>query len=228
MRIETGINLNLQRSSVTFPPLGAPSPAVSQKSLGDVTPVAVSMGQIPALAALFSQSGKVGRLARRLNYLKNKKCRVVPAKGTIACIDDEDVVYVGIDFLREHLEDDEVLAGVLAHEWGHACARKPRQSDLNKMPWDEIFKLRKAHEVLADYTAGRLLALLGLTPRGIVDFLKREQKGPESAKYYDADTRGKIILSGFKREKELGSFSQTLFPRQVYANHHHGRLIDIV
>lgn len=227
MRIETNINLNLNRQAPVLyspPTLGSPA----QKTLGDVSPIAIGMNQLPYLAALFGDTGKVGRLKKRLNYLKDKKCKVVPARGTIACIDDEDTVYLGIEFLREHMNDDEVLAGVMAHEWGHACARKPHQSTLNRLDWPEIFRLRKAHETLADYMAGRLLALLGLTPKGIVAYLKKHQVGPETAKYHNADTRAKIILAGFKREKEIGSLSQSLFPRQVYANHYHGRLIDIV
>ena len=228
MRIETGINLNLnRRSPVVTPPPGSPVPTTANKSLGDITPVALSLSQIPQLAALFGQYGKVGRLERRLNYLKNKACKVVPAHGTIACIDDDDIVYLGIEFLREHINDDEVLAGVLAHEWGHSCARKPSQSELNEMSWEEIFRVRKEHENLADYTAGRLLALLGYTPQGIIDFLKKHQTGGETAKYHNAETRGKIILAGFKREKELGGLASSLFPRQVYANHYHARLIDI-
>lgn len=229
MKIEAGINLNLNRRSPTIDPsVGSPLPTTANKSLGDIIPVRLNLSQASYLAAAFGQAGKIRRLQDRLNYLKNKKCKVVPAKGTIACIDDEDIVYLGIEFLREHLDDDDVLAGVLAHEWGHACAKKPNQADLNRMTWDQIFKLRKEHENLADYTAGRLLALLGLKPDGIIDFLNQVQKGGETAKYHAPDTRAKIILAGYQREKELGGLATSLFPRQVYANHYHARLIDIV
>ncbi len=227
MKIEAGINTSIHRAPVVVSEGGPPLPPLP-KSLGDVSPIALSLSEVPQLAALFGKNGKIERLRRKLNYLKNKKCKVVPARGTIACVDDRETVYLGVEFLEGYQGHDDILAGIMAHEWGHASALKPSQNELDAMNWTEIFETRKAHEALADYIAGRLLALLGRAPEGLMRFLEEHQTGGETQKYYDAKTRGKIIWAGYQREKELAELSSGLFPRKVYSNHHHGRIIDIV
>ncbi|MBF0106901.1 MAG: hypothetical protein HQM16_16435 [Deltaproteobacteria bacterium] len=197
------------------------------KTIGETPPTIVSLSEIGNLAALFSKGGIVSKLKRRLNKLKNKKCRVTPAKGTIACVDADDLVYLGVEFLEEFQNQEDVLAGVMAHEWGHACALKPPTGEMNKLNWNQIFELRRAHEVLADEVSGRMLALMDLKPDGLVNFLLQKTKGTHNLKYHDPETRAEIIKKGFEEEKRKINLAKDLFPSsRGYRNHFHSKIID--
>lgn len=195
------------------------------KSLGELPPIAVALEEAGQMAALFAPGGMVSRLRRRLNKLKGRKCRVTPAKGTIACIDGSDLVYLGLEFLEEFCQHEEVIAGVMAHEWGHACAVKPSEEEIQKLNWDQIFEMRRAHEVLADEISGRMLALMGYEPDGLIDFLLRE-KNTHNLKYHEPMVRAEIIRRGFQDEKRKITLAADLFPNTTYANNYKSKLID--
>lgn len=197
------------------------------KTLGETPPVVLDLSEIGKLATLFAPGGIVERLRRRLNHLKQKKCKIVPAKGTVACVDDNDVVYLGVEFLERYQNERETLAGVLAHEWGHACALKPDREDLEKLNWNQIFDLRRAHETLADETSGRLLFLMGYKPDGVVQFLKKG-KSTHNLKYHHPEIREQIILYGFASEKRKSELAKQLFPNSTYDNVYSSVLLDIV
>lgn len=202
----------------------------SLKSLGETPPIVLSLEDIGRLAALFKKSGLLSRLKRRLNYLKRKKCIIVPAKGTTACVDDEDVVYIGVDFLEDCLsqeDGEETIAGVLAHEWGHSCALKPGTEDVQKLNWNQIFELRRAHETLADETSGRLLFRLGYTTGGMVRFLTRKKGETHNLKYHAPEVRAQVIQYGFEAEKRKAELARHLFPKSAYANEYDSILLDI-
>ena len=199
---------------------------LARKSLGETPPVRVPMDQLGALAALFAHGGLVSRLKRKLNRLKGKKCEVVPAKGTIACVDSQDIVYLGVDFLSENLDHEDVIAGVLAHEWGHTCADRPEEGDIQHLNWDEIFELRRAHEVLADELSGRLLALLGYKPDGLIGFLLKIGKNTHNLKYHSPRVRAEIIRRGFNDEKRKMQLARDLFGSSLYSNDHVSQLIE--
>ncbi len=211
----------------TIIPGGPQVDAASQKSLGETPPIILSLQEIGELATFFQPSGLVGRLRKRLNYLKNKKCKVVPAKGTVACVDDKDIVYLGVEFLSSYKDDPETLAGVLAHEWGHSCALKPTEEELQELNWNQIFELRRAHETLADETSGRLLFLMGYTPAGIIRFLK-QGVDTHNLKYHNPDIRAQVVQYGFEAEKRKGVLARQLFPNSTYDNHYSSILLDIV
>lgn len=205
---------------------GQAQQAPTVKNFGETPPIAMSMGEIGELASLFAQGGIVAKLKRKLNKLKKKRCRVVPAKGTIACVDSTDLVYVGIDFLREYWDQEEVIAGVLAHEWGHTCTDRPKPKDLNELNWNEIFELRRAHETLADEISGRMLALMGYRPERLIAFLKKDTGHTHNHKYHDTDTRARIILMGYRDEMRKIRLANEMFPKQSYSNDYHSVLID--
>ncbi len=217
---------------------GGAAEVASNKSLGETPPIILSLDQIGELAPLFGETGFLGRLRKRLNYLKNKKCVLVPADGTTACVDDNDVVYVGVGFLKKYLIDkdgkdekgkdhgEEVIAGVLAHEWGHSCAMKPRRDEIQKLNWNQIFELRRAHETLADEISGRLLFMMGYTPQGIKTFLAR--KGDtHNLKYHTPEIRAQVIQYGFEAEKRKAKLARQLFPNSTYDNQYNSILLDI-
>lgn len=198
----------------------------NRKTIGEAPPVRLSLNQIGQLASLFAPRGMVGRLEKKLNYLLKKKCKVVPAKGTVACIDEDDIVYLGIDFLSQYQDDEETIAGVLCHEWGHSCAERPTPEELEDLNWDEIFELRRAHETLADEKSGRLLSRLGYTPRGIINFLMKG-KETHNHKYHPKKTRAKIVALGFQKEEKNKSFIRKIFNRPGYKNEYDSILLDI-
>ncbi|OGQ08515.1 MAG: hypothetical protein A3G32_09520 [Deltaproteobacteria bacterium RIFCSPLOWO2_12_FULL_40_28] len=197
------------------------------KTIGETPPILVDPSTLGNLAIAFGPTGLITRLKKRLNYLRRKKCRVVPAKGTTACVDDNDVVYLGVDFVANYLDEAETIAGVMAHEWGHACALKPRKDDLQKLSWDHIFALRRAHETLADEISGRLLCIMGYTPNGLIKFLTRGGK-THNLKYHNPEIRARVVQYGFECEKRKAALSRKLFDKSVYPNQYSSILLDIV
>lgn len=206
---------------------GSSGQVVAKKSLGETPPVLLDLNSIGRLAAHFAAGGIIERLKRRLNHLKNKKCRVVPAKGTTACIDDKDLVYLGVEFLAQYEGDVETLAGVLAHEWGHSCALKPTSDEIQELNWDEIFELRRSHETLADEICGRLLFLMGYSPEGVIRFLQKG-KQTHNLKYHDTGIREQVIRYGFESEKRKSQLARQLFPNSTYDNNYSSTLLDII
>lgn len=197
------------------------------KSLGETPPIPLNLEDIGALAKFFGPTGLVGRLRKRLNYLKRKKCIVIPAKGGNSCVDDEDVVYLGVDLLAAHLKEPETLAGVLAHEWGHACALKPPQGAVQKLNWNQIFELRRAHETLADEIAGRLLFMMGFTTKGLIRFLTERKKDTHNLKYHAPEIRARVIQYGFEVEKRKAELAKRLFSKSIYPDQYRSILLDI-
>lgn len=227
MRVEsltsTGTHLILRPPVVQS---GGATEGQAAKSLGEAPPVVLDLSQIGPLAALFGKTGFITRLKRRLNYLKNKKCIVVPAQGSNACVDDEDVVYLGVDFIQAHLKEPETIAGVMAHEWGHSCALKPQNESLQKLNWNQIFELRRAHETLADEISGRLLYMLGYKLEGLVRFLTRG-KETHNLKYHAPEIRAQVVQYGFESEKRKAALAKQLFPGTTYKTQYHSHLLDI-
>lgn len=228
MKIEgTGTALTNLRNAPRIGGATTSSGTEATKSIGETPPKIVDLNSLGTLAALFGRGGTVSKLKRRLNKLKGKRCKVVPAVGTIACVDDNDIVYLGVGFLQEYAGVEDVLAGVMAHEWGHASALKPRPHDLSQLNWDEIFELRRAHEVLADEQSGRLLALMGKRPDKFIAFLLRDRNRTHNLKYHDPETRAAVIKQGFEGEMRKIKLANDLFPSsQGYRNHYHSPLLD--
>lgn len=198
------------------------------KSLGEVPPMPLTLEQIGSLATLFQRGGLIHKLKNRLNRLKNKKCKVIPARGTIACIDSDDIVYVGVDFLEQYQNQEDVIAGVLAHEWGHSCAERPAEEEVQSLSWDEIFELRRAHETLADDLSGRLLALMGYKPDGLIKFLGDMTVSTHNLKYHSPQTRQEIIAGAYHDEIKKINFANQIFPKSTYVNQYHSIIIDEV
>lgn len=205
---------------------GGQGSTVENKSIGETPPVILQMSELGKLTVLFAPGGLVSKLKRRLNKLKGKKCRVIPAKGTIACVDLNDVVYLGVDFLEKYENQEDVIAGVLAHEWGHACAERPSQNEVNTLNWNQIFELRRAHEVLADEISGRLLALMGYKPDNMLKFILSHQGAAHNLKYHDPHTRAEILLHGYNDEMKKIRLAREVFPANTYRNDYHSKLID--
>lgn len=219
----TGSQLILNRPT---PSARGASQTVQPKTLGETPPIVLDLAQIGRLAALFGSTGLIGRLRKRLNHLKRKKCKIVPAKGMVACVDDDDVVYLGVDLIEAYQNEPETIAGIMAHEWGHAVALKPHPDNLQKLNWNQIFELRRAHETLADEISGRLLCLMGYGPEGLMNFLTHG-KDTHNLKYHNPETRVQVIRYGYNAEKRKVELARQLFPKKTYDNEYHTVLLDI-
>ncbi len=196
------------------------------KTIGETPPQKLSLSQIGQLALLFDKNGKISRLQRKLNKIKGKKCQVTPAKGTIACVDGNDLVFLGVEFLEEFQDQEDILLGVMAHEWGHACADRPQTEDIEGLNWDQIFELRKSHEVLADEISGRMLALLGYPLENYLKFIRSFLSNTHNLKYHDNETRAQIVSAGYNDEVRKLKLATELFKTDGYKGYHVSKLID--
>lgn len=209
---------------------------VLRKSFGEPLPKMADISRDPFLQALFSQQGVAERVRRKLAVLSRKNGRLVPARGIVASAINaspetsyEDLVFVGVDFLAECHPQEETVAGVLAHEWGHLVSEFPNGMNPDLMSWDEIFALRKEEEAAADGFAGKMLFRMGLSPDGLIRFLSRWKEQKEGLKYPSLATRAAIIRRGFDEAKRRRDQAKNLIlvPQAAYGNPWTSRLIAV-
>lgn len=169
----------------------------------------------PEIAAMFAAGGVLDRIAKKLVALSRRRHKkLVPAHNTIACVDDGDTIYVGVEFLEKYGDDETLLAAILAHEWGHMVSDLPRNANWNHLTWEQLFELRKEEEAYADGFAGRLLYLMGYPPDSMIDFLKKLQKkrNPKlpQLKYHNTATRVAILQASFEAQQRAFETAQKL------------------
>jgi hypothetical protein len=220
MADDFGIDLNLKnlasRPGVNrVTPQSTPSPAEKPvKSLGDLPPPKADLKDYPEeLRELFTYAGILQMLARKLNALTGMKYDLVPAEGERVSIDPDGHVYVGMAFVAENLFNEPLLAGVLAHEWGHFPTRRKPQN-LDVLAWEEIYRLRREEETKADIFCGRALFLLGYRFEPLIAYLrKHEDPQQKSAKYHTVESRARVIgsswISQSKRNDLAGNLKLT-------------------
>jgi hypothetical protein len=189
-----------------------------KKMLGEPIPQIVDEDQIPKeVKEYFGPKGLLERLRKKLSLFSKKKGgKFIPARGTIASVDEDDNLYVGVDFLENYGEDEELVAGILAHEWGHMLSDLPKDMDWSHLNWDQLHEMRRDEEADADAFAGRAMFLMGVSPEPMVKFLtkldrtKKEKKIP-SHKYHNLATRVEILREAFKAEREAMETAKRLF-----------------
>ncbi len=197
------------QSSISLPPsrviwTGTDAASrVSSKHFGEAIPDVADIRANPALLEMFGRLGVLERLRRKLNTLSRKRARLVPGKKTVACAlraceetDFEDVIFAGVEFAEEYRGEEDTMAGVLAHEYGHLLSDWTKGLNPDAMTWEEIFERRKEEEAAADGYAGKMLFQMGYSPEGMVKFLKKIQK-KECLKYHSPSTREAIIRRAF-------------------------------
>lgn len=190
-----------------------------KKILGEPIPRVADPKDIPPkVLAMFSSGGLLERLRKKLSIISRKKGgKIIPAHGTIASVDENDNLYVGVEFLEQFGEDDELIAGILAHEWGHMLSDIPRGVDWSHLSWDELHAIRRDEEADSDGFAGRALFLMGYSPSAMIDFLKsldrKKKKNKELAnhKYHNTATRVEILKQSWEAEKEAMEVAKRLF-----------------
>jgi hypothetical protein len=195
---------------------GEPGEAAIRKLLGEPIPPEVPFSALPPeIKALFSIRGMLERIKKKLEWISRKRGgRLVPAKNTIACVDSEDNVYIGVDFLKRFHTEEDLIAGIMAHEWGHMLSEIPPGTDLSHLSWDEIMRLRRDEELAADAFAGRAIFQMGYDVERMIAFLDELEKmgrALKTEKYYSAEIRGAVLRRAFELQKEAAEEISRLF-----------------
>lgn len=189
-----------------------------RKLLGEPIPQLVDLKNLsPEIAKFFGPRGLLERLRRKLSLISRKKGgKIFAATNTIASVDEDDNLYVGVDFLAAFGGNEELIAGILAHEWGHMMSDLPRHVDWSHLTWDELFALRRDEEGDADGFAGRAMFLMGYSPEQMIDFLKvmdqrRKDKKLPCHKYHNHPTRAAILRESYEAERRAMEVARRLF-----------------
>ena len=187
-----------------------------RKLLGEPAPEEVDLDSIPPeLAALFTEGGMLQKIRKKLEGMTKKQAkRIAAAKGRVACVDEDDVVYVGVDFLEKYQNSEDLIAGIMAHEWGHMVSTLPSLDDLDKMSLDELLELRRDEEAGADVFAGRVLYVMGYSVDDMIEFLKsleKIKKKIKTKKYHPTEIREEILREAYKAQKKNEETAHKLF-----------------
>ena len=189
-----------------------------RKILGEPLPQIVDPKDVPPeIMAMFTSGGLLERLRKKLSIISRKRGRkILPAKGTIASVDEQDNLYVGVDFLEQYGKDEELVAGILAHEWGHMLSDLPKGIDWSHLNYDELHALRRDEEADADGFAGRALFLMGCSPDPMIELLKKLDKKKKDAKlpnhkYHNVATRNEILRQAWDAEMRAMEVARKLF-----------------
>lgn len=227
MRVETGISKlptwMKRPSAASSKAEGKPAP----KTLGEVPPVVEKLENHPDLQELWIHYGLLQKIRRKLKQLSGKDAKIVLAKNTVGAADHKGVVYLGMEFLREHRGNDALVAAVMAHEWGHLISNMAKAGNLDHLTWDQIFALRREEEAAADTFCGRMLAMMGYPTEPICGFLKdaEKEKASPTVKYYAAPIRAAIIQEAHRRHSQRAADTRKLLPKRIYANPYTSRII---
>lgn len=222
-RVETGLG-KLNSWMRTANPIGSASPQapeVAKKSIGEVPPKIVDAAQYPQLSAMLAQYGIISVLRRKLMTLSGQDGKIVLAQNTVGAADNKGLVYLGVEFLQENMQNpafSAILAGVMAHEWGHLKSSLKKYGNLDKMTWDEIFEIRREEEAYADSFCGRNLPLMGYSIDPLIEFLMKDKDRLGSHKYFDPEVRAEILRRAAQASLDRQNFSQRLFKNGIYAN----------
>ena len=189
-----------------------------RKLLGDPKPEEIDLDSIPPeIAALFTQGGALQKIRKKLESITKKQAkRLAATRGRTACVDEDDVVYVGIDFLEKYKNQEDLLAGVMAHEWGHMVSPLPAEEELEGMNLDQLMEVRRDDEAGADGFAGRALYLMGYSVEDMVEFLKnleKIQKKIKTKRYHPADIREAILREAFAAQRQREETARKLLVR---------------
>lgn len=203
-----------------------------RKLLGEPIPQVADLATIPPhVAAMFTRGGVLERIRRKLATLTGKRGgKIIPARNTIAAVDEADNLYVGVEFLQQCQGDEDVITGILAHEWGHMVSDLPRGVDWLHLTWDELFGLRRDEEAGADAFAGRALYRMGCNVERLAKFflsLDRTPKKQRTQKYHETAVRIAILRQAFAAEQRVDETARKLFPNASYRHPSTTKLLSV-
>lgn len=224
LKIETGLSRKPTWLGSPAAPVSVPVAKPSPKSLGDIAPITVKLSDYPHLAPWFAPGGRLDRKRRKLKTLSGKDAKLILAKNTVAAADAKDNVYVGVEFLEEFGDNDDLVQSILAHEWGHLLSDASKLN-VDHLSWEQIFQLRRDEEAAADAFCGRMLAMMGIKPDVISQFLIQAEGASPTLKYYAAEIRAAIIHEAYQIHGSRDGITRKIFAKRVYPNPYVSRLI---
>lgn len=176
-----------------------------RKLMGEPIPKPVDLKDLPPhLRALFATYGMLQKIKKKLEWVSRRKGnKIIPAKNTIACVDADDNLYMGVDFLEANHENEDLIAGIMAHEWGHILSEIAPGTDFSHLSWDELFELRREEEAAADAFAGKALYLMGYQIEQMAKFFKQMEeidKKVNSQKYHSPKVREEILRQAYQAQ----------------------------
>lgn len=210
-----------------------PTETAIRKMLGEPIPRVIDPASLPPeMAQLFGALGMLRRIQKKLSLLSRRPGGLIlPAKGTIACVDDNANIYMGVEFLESHAKEEDLIAGIMAHEWGHIVSDLPQNANWDHLTWDDLFALRREEESYADAYAGRMLHKMGYAVArfaGFLDELTKFEDKLETHKYYAPALRAEIVRQAFAAEMRLVDSARKLFSASSgYANPNTGILLGV-
>ena len=189
-----------------------------KKLLGEPIPQILDPDDLtPEIAKFFGPKGLLERLRKKLSLFSRKKGgKIIPAKNTIASVDEDDNLYVGVDFLEQYGDDEALVAGIMAHEWGHMMSDLPKGVDWSHLNWEQLHAIRRDEEGDADAFSGRVMFLMNYSVEPMIalleklDLRKKEKKLP-CHKYHNFATRAAILRESFEAEKRAMETARKLF-----------------
>lgn len=224
----------VDNSSISLPPAWLSRVSGGNRALGTQPEVRKLLGEpipkladprvlAPHIAAMFRRGGLLDRIRRKLGVISRKRGgQILAAHNTIAAVDGDDNIYVGVEFLEACQGDEAVIAGILSHEWGHMVSELPRDVDWSHLSWEELFELRREEEAGADAYAGRALYQMGYDVEPVTGFLasleekRRKKNRIKSVKYYPTETRIEIVRAGYAAEQRVEQSARKLLVSPGY------------
>lgn len=206
-----------------------------RKLLGEPLPRLADLATLaPQIAAMFRKGGLLDRIGRKLATISGKKGgRILPAHNTIAAVDDDDTLFVGVEFLEACQGNEAAIAGILAHEWGHMVSDLPKGVDWSHLSWDELFALRREEEAGADAYAGRALYQMAYDVEPVVQFLqhldarRKVRTQIKTVKYFPVTTRVAILREAFRAERRIEDSARKLLNRPGYRHPSFTKLLAV-
>lgn len=180
-----------------------------RKLMGEPLPKPVDLEDLsPELKALFATFGMLQKIKKKLEWISRRKGnKIIPAKNTVACVDADDNIYMGVDFLEQHHKDEDLIAGIMAHEWGHMMSEIAPGTDFSHLSWDELFEIRREEEAAADAFAGKALYQMNYEIDKLIEFFKNKDmidkkinKKVTNFKYHPPEVREAIIRYAYNAQ----------------------------
>lgn len=226
----TSSHINLGNSGLPLPAAKVKTATSMQTVLfGSMIPKPVDPRQFPELVKLLK---KLRAKKSQLAYLQgdsDSDYELGLMADRPACIDSQGRIFLGVQFLRDHEDEEETLVGALAHEIGHRPKQWQQQYEtLNLTPsisLEDRQALSRLEERKADTFAGKALANLGLKPAGICRFLLGETSGSHPA-YDNPGERVATIKLAYANAAYRQNAAAALFPEYFVATNAGGFIAD--
>jgi hypothetical protein len=184
---------------------------VQQVLFGATKPPILDPAQFPMLAAQIAVLKRYRKKIVTMAGDEEDEYPMVLADGTIAMIDADGRIYMGVSFLTSEGDSPGTLVGVLAHEIGHRPKRWSSYRIERELSREEMEAICREEEARADAFAGMALAEMNLPPDPMIEFLAQIEEKPHP-EYFPAKIRGEIIREAHAARSFRARFRKKMFP----------------